>query len=487
MDFQVALFSLIPVILVCILLFKPKHKNVPPGPHAWPLIGSLPVLFTNTEVPLHVTLTNIAHTHGPIMIIWLGTKPTVVASTAEAAMEILKRNDQVFSGRHIPMSFRLKHHIKYSLVWSDCTDYWKLLRRIARTEIFSPKMLQAQSHVREQKVGELVEYLRSKEGQAVKLTQFVFGTLLNMLGNVVFSRDVFFYSDDDRNKDGIQNLIREMLMVGAEPNIAEFYPILEDLDLQRLKRKCDELFLRVMKLWKGTVNERKEKRNEETKDMLDVLLANDFNDDQINALFLETFGPGSETSSATIEWVMSELIKNPKEMAKVRKELDEVVGTSTMKESHLPQLPYLQACIKEAMRLHPAAPFLLPRRGIEACEVMGYTIPKDCKIIVNAYAIGRDPNSWTDPLTFRPERFLESDVDYHGSHYQFIPFGSGKRICIGMALATRTIPLIVGSLVHTYDWGLPDGKRPEELELKEKLSLSLSIDPSLCVVPKMRA
>nr|A8CDR5.1 RecName: Full=Corytuberine synthase; AltName: Full=Cytochrome P450 80G2 [Coptis japonica]BAF80448.1 corytuberine synthase [Coptis japonica var. dissecta] len=486
MDLQIALFSLIPVILVFILLLKPKYKNLPPGPHPWPLIGNLPILFTNTEVPLHITLANMARTHGPIMILWLGTQPTVMASTAEAAMEILKTHDRIFSARHIRMSFRLKHHIKYSLVWSDCTDYWKLLRKIVRTEIFSPKMLQAQSHVREQKVAELIDFLRSKEGQVVKISQFVFGTLLNILGNVVFSKDVFVYGDET-DKGGIQNLIREMLMIGAEPNVAEFYPSLEELDLQGLKKKCDERFIRVMKMWEGTVKERKANRNEESKDMLDVLLANDFNDAQINALFLETFGPGSETSSATIEWVIAELIKSPKEMAKVRKELNEVVGTSTIKESDLPQLPYLQACIKEAMRLHPAAPFLLPRRAAETCEVMGYTIPKNSQVLVNAYAIGRDPKSWKDPSTFWPERFLESDVDFHGAHYQFIPFGSGRRTCVGMPLATRTIPLIVGSLVHNYDFGLPGGNRPEDLKMNEMLSLTLAIDPSLCVVPKARA
>nr|AGC29949.1 CYP80G3 [Sinopodophyllum hexandrum] len=345
-------------------------------------------------------------------------------------------------------------------------------------------MLQVQEHVREQKVAELVEFLKGKEGQVVKISQLVFGTLLNILGNVIFSKDVFRYVGADGDK--MQTLIKEMLMIGAAPNLAEFWPIFEEFDLQGLKKRCNQRFSEVMKMWKGTVEERKVKRNEEPKDMLDVLLLNDFNDAQINAVFLETFGPGSETSSATSEWALAELIKNPHILAKVRQELDQVVGKSTVKESDLPHLPYLQACIKETMRLHPAAPFLLPHRAVETCPVMGYTIPKDTQVLVNIYAIGRDPKTWKEPTTFKPERFLESDVDYYGKHFEFIPFGAGRRQCVGMPLATRTIPLIVSNLVQTLDWSLPDGKLPQDLVMNESLSLSLALDPTLTVIPKSR-
>ncbi|KAK9101257.1 hypothetical protein Scep_024687 [Stephania cephalantha] len=472
------------IILLYLLLFKPKHYNLPPSPPSWPLIGSIPAIL-GSDKPLHLTLTDLAKTHGPLMLVTLGTAPTVVASTRDAAMEVLKSHDKSLSGRHIRMSFRIKEMNKHSLVWSNCTDTWKLLRRLARTEIFSPKMLQNQEPVRERKVGELVEFLREKEGKVLMISEFVFGTLLNILGNVIFSKDVFGYGE--KNEIGMQSLIKELLVIGASPNVAEFYPVLEPLDLQGLRRRCADRVSRVNKLWESTVKERRISRSGDPKDMLDVLLDNGFDDVQINVLFLETFGPGSETSSATIEWAIAELIRNPDKLAKVRQELDQVVGpTSQVKESHIPQLPYLQACMKETMRLHPAAPFLLPHRAVETCQVMGYTIPKDYQLLVNAYAIQRDPNSWKEPSKFMPERFLESEADYNGNYFDFIPFGSGRRICIGMPLATRTIPLIVSSLVHNFSWSLPDGKRPEELAMNEMLSLSLAIDPSLTIIPKVR-
>ncbi|KAL5994465.1 hypothetical protein ACLOJK_024517 [Asimina triloba] len=433
----------------------------------------------------HVELMKLARVHGPLMLVKFGMNPVIVASSQESAMEILRTHDKAFSGRFVPHSMRSKDHIKHSLVWTDCTDGWKNLRRIARTELFSTKMLDAHVHVRQRKVGEMLDYIRGKEGGEIKITEVVFGTLLNILGHVVFSKDVFRYGEKG-DEVGMQKLIRDMLYIAATPNLADFYPFLGGLDLHGLLRACEDR-LNKIELWKDTVKERRARRDPSKHDFLEVLLANDFNDAQLNAMFL-TFGPGSETSSTTVEWTLAELLKHPDKMSKVQEELAREVGGPgcILTESHLPRLPYLHACIKEAMRLHPAAPFLLPHRSVEPCQVMGYSIPKDYKILINAYAIGRDPYAWEDPDVFSPERFLDSDLDYHGNHMQFIPFGAGRRICIGMALAIRTIPLFLGSLLHTFDWKLPDGMTADRLQIKEKLSLTLVVDPSLVAVPKAR-
>ncbi|KAJ8642844.1 hypothetical protein MRB53_004592 [Persea americana] len=475
-------FLLVPLIVL--LFFLPSsRKNLPPGPKPWPIIGNMLSMLTGAP---HVELMKLARTHGPLMLVKFGAQPVIVASTPAAATEILKANDRILSGRYIPHSLRMKNHIKHSVVWTDCTDNWKTLRRIARTELFSTKMLDAQLLVREKKVAEMVNFVRGQDGKAVVITEFVFGTLLNILGHVVFSKDVFQYGEKG-DKVGMQRLIREMLMIAASPNLSDFYPILAGLDLHGLLRACEARLNDVIGLWEGAVKERRENNDHTKQDFLEVLLANGFDDAQINAMFLETFGPGSETSSTTIEWAMAELLRSPEKMSKVRAELDREVGKDRLTEFHLPRLHYLQACIKETMRLHPAAPFLIPHRAVETCEVMGYTIPKDNQILVNAYAIGRDPDAWKDPNTFIPERFLESDLDYYGNHFHFIPFGAGRRICLGLPLASRTIPMILGSLIHAFDWCLPDGMPGAQLEMKEKMSLTLVRDPSLVAVPKIRA
>ncbi|XP_058092415.1 (S)-N-methylcoclaurine 3'-hydroxylase isozyme 1-like [Magnolia sinica] len=200
----------------------------------------------------------------------------------------------------------------------------------------------------------------------------------------------------------------------------------------------------------------------------------------------EMFGAGTETSASTIEWAMAELIKNPDIMSKVRSELDRVVGPKMVKESDLPSLPYLQACVKETLRLHPPTPLLLPHRALEKCQLFDYTIPKDCQLMVNAWAIGRDPKTWNDPMTFVPERFLNSTVDYKGNDFELIPFSAGRRICPGVPLASQFIPLIVASLVQNFVWGLPNGMRPSELVMDEKFGLTLQKEPPLLVVPKAR-
>ncbi|XP_068646092.1 corytuberine synthase-like [Aristolochia californica] len=479
MELLLWLLFLVPIFL---LLKQFQRKNLPPGPFPWPIVGNI---FSMPSKSPHVDLMKLSRIHGPLMLVKFGAQPVVIASNQESAMEILKTHDKTMSGRYIPHSLRMNDHTEHSVVWTDCTDNWKMLRRIARTELFTTKMLDAHIHVRERKVAEMLQYVEGKKGEAVKITEFVFGTLLNILGHVVFSQDVFRYGEKG-DEVGMQRLIREMLYIAASPNLADFYPIIGGLDLNGLNRACLQRLKDVVALWTPVVKERRAMNDNSKHDFLQVLLDNGFRDPQINAIFLETFGPGSETSSTTIEWAMAELIKHPKQLTKVVEELDREVGNGTLTEAHLPRLQYLQACIKETMRLHPAAPFLIPHRAVETTQVMGYTVPKDCQVLVNAYAIGRDPNSWTDPDSFLPERFLESELDYNGNHFQFIPFGAGRRMCMGLPLASRTIPLILGALLHSFDWDLPDGMEPEKLELNEKLSLTLVRDPPLVAIPKVR-
>lgn len=198
------------------------------------------------------------------------------------------------------------------------------------------------------------------------------------------------------------------------------------------------------------------------------------------------FGAGTETSASTIEWAIAELTKNPTILSKLRQEIQTIVGHNPIKESHLPHLPYLQACVKETLRLHPPTPLLLPHKALEPCQLLGYTIPKDCQVMVNAWAIGRDPKTWKDPLNFSPERFLNSNVDFKGNDFELIPFSSGRRICPGVPLATQFLQLIVGTMVQSFEWGLPNGMQPSELVMDEKFGLTLQKEPPLLIVPKAR-
>ncbi len=195
---------------------------------------------------------------------------------------------------------------------------------------------------------------------------------------------------------------------------------------------------------------------------------------------------GTETTSSTTEWALTELLLNPESMIKVKDELTRVVGPNQkVEESHIDNLSYLQAVIKEILRLHPPIPFLVPRKAIQDTNFMGFNIPKNTQVLVNAWAIGRDPDVWEDPLSFKPERFLGTKIDYKGQHYELIPFGAGRRMCAGVPLAHKVLHLVLGSLLHKFDWELDGNVTRETMDMKDKLGIVMRKREPLLAVPKI--
>ncbi|RZC92682.1 hypothetical protein C5167_028457 [Papaver somniferum] len=209
---------------------------------------------------------------------------------------------------------------------------------------------------------------------------------------------------------------------------------------------------------------------------------------QLKALYLDTVVAGTETTSTTIEWVMTELMQHPKIMKRVQAELDQVVGTNnTVEESHLPKLHYLDAVVKETLRLHPVAPFLIPHSPSSSCEIGGYIIPKGSTVFCNVWAMQRDPEAWNDPLRFQPERVLNAEsvktFDYNGKNFGYLPFGSGRRIYAGIPLAEGMLMFVLASLLHSFNWGLP---KDTKLDDTETFGLALKKSTSLVVISTPR-
>ncbi|WMV20432.1 hypothetical protein MTR67_013817 [Solanum verrucosum] len=195
-------------------------------------------------------------------------------------------------------------------------------------------------------------------------------------------------------------------------------------------------------------------------------------------------GVGSDTTASTIEWAMTELLRNKGAMHKLQAELtSKFRENDIITESNISELPYLAAIVKETLRIHPPTPFLIPRRAPETCKIMNSTIPKNSKLFVNVYAIGRDSNIWEDALSFRSERFLDSKVDFWGQDFEFIPFGAGRRICPGLGFARQEIHLILASLIHYFEWSLPNDEDPMQLDMEEKFGVTLQKEKHLLIVP----
>ncbi|KAF6166239.1 hypothetical protein GIB67_031023 [Kingdonia uniflora] len=195
---------------------------------------------------------------------------------------------------------------------------------------------------------------------------------------------------------------------------------------------------------------------------------------------------GPDTISITIEWVMTEIMKHPNIMKEVHKELEKVVGRNTqVEEYHTPKLHYLNAVVKETLRLHPVGPILIPHRSSESCIVGGYTIPKDTNVHVNVWAIQRDPEIWENPLEFKPERFLSGTgkSDCSGNDFTYMPFGSGRRVCAGISLVERMLPHVLASMLHLFEWRLPEGT---DLDLTEKFGIVMKKATPLIAIPVPR-
>ncbi|KAK1293773.1 Cytochrome P450 71A1 [Acorus calamus] len=170
----------------------------------------------------------------------------------------------------------------------------------------------------------------------------------------------------------------------------------------------------------------------------------------------DMFAAGTDTVHTVIDWAMAELIKHPSMMMKARDEVDRTIGTESMiKEDDTEKMSYLKMIIKEVLRLHPPLPLLVPRESTEEIELFGYSLPTKMRVFVNAWAIGRDTESWKDPEEFYPERFANTAVDFEGKDFELIPFGAGRRGCPGIHFATPTIYLAIASLLHLFDWELP--------------------------------
>lgn len=382
-----------------------------------------------------------------------------------------------------------------------------MLRKICSVHLFSAKALDDFRQVRQEEVSILTKALANAGTKPIQLGQLLNVCTTNALSKAMLGRRVFGDGSggSDPKANEFKNMVVELMVLAGVFNIGDFVPALEWLDLQgvaskmkKLHKRFDDLFGAILEEHK--VNIAKDGQDQHGGDLLSTLISLKDNcdgeggkltDTEIKALLLDLFTAGTDTSSSTVEWAIAELIRHPRILAQVQQEMDSVVGRDRLvNETDLPKLTYFQAVIKEVFRLHPSTPLSLPRMAAEPCEINGYYIPKNTTLLVNVWAIARDPNVWADPLKFQPERFLlggeRPDADVKGNDFEVIPFGAGRRICAGMSLGLRMVQLLTATLVHAFDWNLADGLMPEKLNMEEDYGLTLQRKVPLMVHPRPR-
>ncbi|KAM0055360.1 putative geraniol 8-hydroxylase [Helianthus debilis subsp. tardiflorus] len=476
---------LLSYILISVLGFG-KPKNLPPGPTRLPIIGNLHLLG---DLP-HQSLAKLAKIHGPIMSLKLGQNTTVVISSSTAAIEVLKKQDLAFANRYVPDVVTAYNHDQHSLSFLHVCTEWRTLRRIVTSNIFSNNSLEAKQHLRNQKVEELIAYCRkaSLSNEKVDIGRAAFRTSLNLLSNTIFSTDLADPYEDSGKE--FKEVITSVMEDSGKTNLVDVFPVLRKIDPQGLRRRMTRHFSKVLGIFDQLIEERQRTGSFEQGDVLDVCLKmmqenpNEFNHTNIKSLFLDLFVAGTDTTSITVEWAMAELLRNPHMMAKAKEELEKVIGKgSIVKEDDILRLPYLSCIVKEVLRLHPPAPLLLPRKVVKEVQLSGYTIPAGTQVFVNAWAIGRDPTVWDDSLEFKPQRFLGSGLDVRGQDFDLIPFGAGRRICPGVPLATRMVPIMLGSLLNNFDWKVDTKIKHDALDMTEKHGTTISKAKPLCAIP----
>ncbi|XP_022978482.1 cytochrome P450 CYP736A12-like [Cucurbita maxima] len=465
-------------------------NQLPPGPRGFPILGSLHLLG---KLP-HRDLRALSQKYGSIMYMRLGLVSTIVVSSPQAAELFLKTYDSVFASRPFLLASKYISYGQKNLGFAPYGSYWRNMRKMCTLELLSNVKVNSFRSMRREELGLLVDYLRdaAKNRAVVNLSSKVCGVITDMTCLMVFGKK---YADQEFDERGFKSVIQEGLQLVATPNMGDFIPQIAALDLQGLDRRSKA----VSKIFDGflekIIDDHLESKHEnKTKDFVDVML-DIMNSQQteyqiqrsnVKAILIDMLVAGMDTSATTIGWAIPELIRHPHVMKKMQDELEKVVGfDKKVEESDLDQLEYLDMVVKEILRLHPPAPILVPHESLEDCVVNGFHIPKKSRIIVNGWAIGRDPNIWIEPEKFFPERFMGSQLDVKGRDFQLIPFGSGRRGCPGMQLGLTMVRLVVAQLVHCFDWELPN-MLPMELDMTEEFGLTCPRAEDLMVTPIYR-
>ncbi|PHT53780.1 Cytochrome [Capsicum baccatum] len=419
------------------------------------------------------------------MFLKLGSVDTLVVSSAEAASEIMKTHDLIFCDRpNSKVNKKLLYDFRDVSV-APYGEYWRQMRSICVLQLLSNKRVQDFRVVREEETALLVKKIKERSPEAVNLSE-LFMTLTNDIASrAAFGRK---YSEGEGGEK-FRKLMKEFVGILGGFDFGTFLPSLAWIDkLSGLEAKVERVAKEMDGFLEGVVEEHLDSsntivENEKREDFVDVLLGiykqnmDGFSIDRdgIKALILDIFAGGTDTTYTVLEWAMTELLRHPTAMNKLQNEAREIAKAKSeiVSEDELDKMHYLKAVVKETLRLHPPIPLLVPRQARQHVKVMGYDVGAGTMVITNGWAIGRDPEIWEDAEEFKPERFLNSDIDFKGQDFRLIPFGSGRRGCPGISFAMATNELVLANVVRNFDWQLPNGAKGADLDMTECTGLTI--------------
>nr|AKJ23346.1 CYP71AJ8 [Ammi majus] len=500
MDQQSLFLSLCSLFFVLVFLYiwlstsKPTGKNLPPSPRKLPIIGNLHQVNKDP----HISLRSLAKRYGPLMQLHFGSVPVLVVSSADAAKEIMKTHDLAFANRPNSSIWDSIFYKGKDVVFAPYSEYWRQVKSICVLQLLSNKRVRSFQTVREEEVALLVENIKESGSKAVNLSELFYALLSNVVSRIALGRKYAIITEGGR-ESSFKELFQSIAQLIGYFSVGDYIPWLFWVDsLSGLKGRVEKASAEVDVFLEGVIRdhlialENGASRDDLLYNLLEIQKQNNdsafsIDKDSIKGVILNMFFDGTDTTSAVLEWTMAALIKNPDIMHKLQSEVREIGrGKSTISGDDLENMHYLKAVIKESMRICTPVPLLVAREAMQDVNVMGYDIRAGTQVMINAWAIATDPTVWDKPEEFIPERFLNNPLDYKGLHFEFIPFGAGRRGCPGIQYAMAINELALANLVHIFDFALPDGKRFEDLDMDAETGMTLHKKSPLLVIATSR-
>ncbi|CAA2964704.1 isoflavone 2 -hydroxylase-like [Olea europaea subsp. europaea] len=438
LNYYLLVLPLVFYMILKYLVINPRQKS-PPSPLALPIIGHLHLIRNS----LYESLAALSSRYGPIFSIRLGCRSFVVVSSPSTIEECFTKIDIVFANRPRCMAGDLLTYNYVTLAWSPYRHFWRILRRLTVVELFSLHSLQKSAKIREEGIQSLLRVLfkSSKDGiRRVDLNYLVSTFGFNVMMRVIAGK--WCVEEEEVGTEVGKQIVKEIrgiLLSSLSLSVCDFFPVLRLVGYKGLKknlislhRKRDDYIKILIDEVKGNgITSSDSTREKNT--LIEILLSvqesepDVYSDDVIKSVILVLFVAGTETAAAAIEWAMSLLLDHPEALHRLRKEIDTNVGHGhLLNDSDLAKLPFLH------------------------CSLEGYRIPKDTILLVNAWAMHRDPKVWEEPEQFKPERFEAIEVEREG--FKFVPFGMGRRACPGAGMGLRTVSLALGAFVQCFEW-----------------------------------
>ncbi|VVB01931.1 unnamed protein product [Arabis nemorensis] len=481
---MILMISLFLTTLLALLLLKPVLKrtatkvNLPPSPWRLPVIGNLHQLGLHP----HRSLRSLSLRYGPLMLLHFGRVPVLIVSSGEAAHEVMKTHDIKFANR--PKS-KAVHRIMNGgrdVVFAPYGEYWRQMKSVCILNLLTNKMVGSFEKVRVEEVKAMLEKLEkaSSSSSSVNLSELFITLPSDVTSRVALGRK---HSEDETAKD-FKNRVRQIMELIGEFPVGEYVPWLAWIDrIRGFSKKVEDVSRKFSDLMDKVVQEHL-KAGKEKVDFVDILLSIEGEEssgfqiqrNDIKFMILDMFIGGTSTTSTLLEWTMTELIRHPACMKKLQDEVRSSTKphTSYIKEEEVENMKYLKAVIKEVLRLHPSLPMLIPRLLSEDVKLKGYHIAAGTEVIINAWAIQRDPAIWgPEAEEFKPERHLDSSLDYRGKDLNYIPFGSGRRICPGIGFALGLAEGALANLVARFDWTVEVKPPGDQSDLAEATGIDV--------------